>query len=119
MKTMVVCAFAVVSLFSLGGCSHQSPAPAVPSNQATDLSVAPSSVMEVRCITNPDGFSKTGEVVGDVGRWSYNEATKAFDWITSDANKQRLSNAYQTSKDVAQKAYDKAIETYKEHSDKK
>lgn len=117
MKTMIVCV-SMFALFSLAGCSHNVAPAAAPSNQATNLSVEPSSVMEVRCVSNPDGFSKTGEVVGDVGRWSYNSLTHGFEWLVSDQNKERAEKVYSGAKDMTVKAYDAAIDAYHKHSDK-
>jgi hypothetical protein len=120
MKTMMICAFAVVSLFSLGGCSHNTAGPTVPTNQAVDLKVPASEIVEVHCRANEDSFAKVGDAAGDAGRWTWNAAKASFEWITSQENKDRARRAYEATKEFGQKTFDAAVDEYhKVQQDKK
>ncbi len=57
-----------------------------------------------------DNFDIVGDAVGDAGRWSWNKAKGAYEWVTSEENKGRAERAWKTTKEGASELYDKAKE---------
>lgn len=113
MTKIIVSMFAVVCLAS--GCSAHVAVPATAPNTAADLRVPPSETVEVHCKANVDNFDRAADLGAGVGRWTFDEATKAWNYLTSDETKQHLANAYETTKDAAHKAYDAAVKAYDDH----
>ncbi len=59
--------------------------------------------------------SETFEVRAKAGiSWFWNEATQAWEWISSEPNKERAHQAWEATKNAATEAYNKAVQEYNE-----
>ena len=78
-----------LSLVACGGSHQEVKAP---------VAVVP----ERKEVCTRDNFDKAGNLVADGARWSYNKAGEAYDWATSEENKKRATEAWETLKKKTQ-----------------
>lgn len=101
----------IVAVICLAGCSaHTSPPPVSPIEKIT----------EVNCDkATQDNFDKAGAAVGNTSRFAFEEAKKGYRYLTSEEMVEHYKEFLRSAKDAANKAVNKAEETYKEHTDQK
>lgn len=113
MKT-IACAVLFTGCLVLSGCASRGAASSAP-NTAVDVNVPASELVEVRC-KSVDNWDRAADLGAGMGRWSWSEANKGWEYLTSPETKQRVVNAYDATVSATRKGIDKAVEVYKEHS---
>lgn len=101
-------AFVVAMVVLVSGCAHNVHEPVTAYQAPQPL---PKKCEQAPC----DNFDKAGEIVGDGSRKMWNYTTQAWEWVTSEENKERAARAWQATKDAAVKGYEAGKESYNEH----
>lgn len=101
--------FAVVVVLLASGCAHNVQPAMAPSAEVQPL---PRKCEGPSC---EDNFDKAGNYVARGSRWVWDETKQGWQYVTSEEMQKKYSDAWQATKDAAQRAYDSAHQTYEEH----
>lgn len=96
----------------LVGCGHNDPAPKTAADSFNPL---PDKCQDRPCV---DNFDRAGSAVADGSRYVWNESKKAYEWATSEENKERAEKVWTAAKDTVKRTYDEAMKAYDERANK-
>lgn len=86
MKSFTLC---VPFVFVLG-CAAHNVQPATPATTTTVVVHSPD--------CTKDNFDRAGQTAADGARWIYNETLQAYEWATSEENKNRMHEVWVATK---------------------